>query len=347
MTAVNAGALALSSQATGDWMQASSASQWARVQPYVPLLTLNTTAVGNVGSGEDNLMTFAVAAGLLGTNGWGLEILAAFQCAANANNKTIKLYFGGTGPFMATLATTNPLPDGRIPARVAGEALARHRSQGFGNLGSSPWFLRPQSLQLVKSVVPFMAEENDLFRGLPVEGEVPARVSPPERPAVAQPMKVRFLPRRAVSRYEEWVEEQGIGAAATTFEPDVPVVAGAYCYSTEALTREEDKRIVAGAWDVEFFKAHYTFPAYTLGQARALANPLLEVDWLGLGFALVRTEVFAKIEYPWFNSELIVIDDLRDTTSEDVGWCRKVNRAGYKILLDPSVKVGHLKGVQI
>ena len=126
---------------------------------------------------------------------------------------------------------------------------------------------------------------------------------------------------------------------------NVPVVAGAYCYSTEALSHEEDKRIVAGAWDVEFFKAHYTFPAYTLGQARALAKPLLEVDWLGLGFALVRTEVFTKIEYPWFNSELIVIDDLRDTTSEDVGWCRKVNRAGYKILLDPSVKVGHQKVV--
>jgi len=128
---------------------------------------------------------------------------------------------------------------------------------------------------------------------------------------------------------------------------NVPVVAGAYCYSTEALSRDEDKRIVAGTWDVEFFKVNYTFPAYTLGQARSLANPLLEVDWLGLGFALVRTEVFAKIEYPWFNSELIVIDDLRDTTSEDVGWCRKVKRAGYKILLDPSVKVGHQKTVAI
>ena len=128
---------------------------------------------------------------------------------------------------------------------------------------------------------------------------------------------------------------------------NVPMVAGAYCYSTEALSREEDKRIVAGTWDVEFFKKHYTFPAYTLGQARVLANPLLEVDWLGLGFALVRTEVFTKIEYPWFNSELIVIDDLRDTTSEDVGWCRKVKRAGYKILLDPAVKVGHQKTVVI
>lgn len=133
----------------------------------------------------------------------------------------------------------------------------------------------------------------------------------------------------------------------TLWGHDVPVVAGAYCYSTEALSREGDKRIVAGKWDVEFFKAHHTFPAYTLDEARGLANPLLEVDWLGLGFALVRTEVFTKIEYPWFNSELIVIDRLRDTTSEDVGWCRKVNRAGYKILLDPSVKVGHLKNVQI
>ena len=128
---------------------------------------------------------------------------------------------------------------------------------------------------------------------------------------------------------------------------NVPVVAGAYCYSTEALAKEEDKRIVAGSWDVEFFKKHYAFPAYTLSQARALANPLLEVDWLGLGFTLVRTEVFAKIEYPWFNSELIVIDDLRDTTSEDVGWCRKVQRAGYKIMLDPHVKVGHQKTVTV
>lgn len=128
---------------------------------------------------------------------------------------------------------------------------------------------------------------------------------------------------------------------------NVHVVAGAYCYSTEVLSKEEDKRIVAGTWDLEFFKKHYTFHAYTLGQARSLANPLLEVDWLGLGFALVRTEVFAKIEYPWFNSELIVIDDLRDTTSEDVGWCRKVKTAGYKIMLDPAVKVGHQKNVTI
>jgi alkyl sulfatase BDS1-like metallo-beta-lactamase superfamily hydrolase len=95
-TAVNAGALSVASQATGDWLQASSATQFARVQPYSPMLTANTTAVGNVGSGEDDLMSYAVAAGLLGTDGWGLEVLAGFVCANNGNNKTIKLYFGAT-----------------------------------------------------------------------------------------------------------------------------------------------------------------------------------------------------------------------------------------------------------
>lgn len=137
-----------------------------------------------------------------------------------------KLYFGGAGPFMAVLPGTNALPDGRIPARIAGEALAMHRSQGFGNMGAAPWFLRPQRLQLVKSVVPFEAEETDVFRGLPVPGDVPPRqVASLPKPA-APAVKVRFLPRRAVSRYEEWVEEQGIGAAATSFDADVPVVAG-------------------------------------------------------------------------------------------------------------------------
>ena len=169
----------------------------------------------------------------------GWLAVEAFDAAADANAypaqlereglrpwRPRKLYFGGAGPFMAVLPGTNALPDGRIPAGIAAEALALHRSQGFGNLGATPWFLRPQRLQLVKSVVPFESEEVDLFRGLPVPGDVPPRMSTPLPKPTGQPVKVRFLPRRAVSRYEEWAEEQAIGAAATTFEPDVPVVAG-------------------------------------------------------------------------------------------------------------------------
>ena len=137
-----------------------------------------------------------------------------------------KLYFGGAGPHAATIVTTNSLPDGRAPSLVAGEALSNHRSQAFGNFGASPWFRRPQVLQLVKSVVPFQTQETDLFRGLPVEGALPPRILAPKAPHEPAVVSLRFLPRPAVSRYQEWVTEQKIGSAAVTFDPDVPVVAG-------------------------------------------------------------------------------------------------------------------------
>jgi len=137
-----------------------------------------------------------------------------------------KLYFGGAGPYAATIVTTNALPDGRVPSVVAGEALSNHRSQAFGNFGASPWFRRPQVLQLVKSVVPFEADESDLFRGLPVEGTLLPRAIAPRAPSEPTVVSLRFLPRPAVSRYQEWLMEQKIESAAVTFDPDVPVVAG-------------------------------------------------------------------------------------------------------------------------
>lgn len=106
LNALHDGSLALSSQANGDWLQASSATAIARVLPYTPYVSISTTAVGNVGSGEDDLMSYAVAAGLLGTDGWGLEILAGFLAAANANSKTFKLYFGAT--VIATTGAISP-----------------------------------------------------------------------------------------------------------------------------------------------------------------------------------------------------------------------------------------------
>ena len=63
--------------------------------------------------------------------------------------------------------------------------------------------------------------------------------------------------------------------------------------------------------------------------------------------AYVAQSIQSVFSQTYKEVELIVIDDLRDTTSEDVGWCRKVKAAGYRIMLDPSVKVGHQKTVTI
>jgi hypothetical protein len=59
-------------------------------------LEVNTTAVGNVGAGEDDLMSFSVPANTLGTNGDYLELVAWGSFAANANNKRVRVKFGAT-----------------------------------------------------------------------------------------------------------------------------------------------------------------------------------------------------------------------------------------------------------
>lgn len=59
-------------------------------------LTQNFTAVGNVGAGEDTLMSYTVPANVWGTDGDRLELVAFGTFAANANAKNLKLKFGAT-----------------------------------------------------------------------------------------------------------------------------------------------------------------------------------------------------------------------------------------------------------
>jgi hypothetical protein len=59
-------------------------------------LHIDTTPVGNIGTGEDTLITYTMDANTLNVNGNYLEILAWGITAANANNKRIKLKVGST-----------------------------------------------------------------------------------------------------------------------------------------------------------------------------------------------------------------------------------------------------------
>lgn len=59
-------------------------------------LISNFTAVGNVGAGEDNLMSNILPANSLSYNGKTVRVTAFGYTAANANTKTIKVYFGST-----------------------------------------------------------------------------------------------------------------------------------------------------------------------------------------------------------------------------------------------------------
>jgi hypothetical protein len=72
--------------------------------PVPSVATVNVTAVGNVGGGEDDLMSYSLPANSLSAAGKGVRITASGTTANNSNPKTVKLYMGGTE--IGTLALT-------------------------------------------------------------------------------------------------------------------------------------------------------------------------------------------------------------------------------------------------
>jgi hypothetical protein len=74
---------------------------------------------------------------------------------------------------------------------------------------------------------------------------------------------------------------------------------------------------------------------------------LMEVDYCGMGFMLVKKGVFEQLEYPWFQpetSEFIFGNiTIKDYNSEDVYFCKKCRELGYKVVINLNVRVGHEK----
>lgn len=68
--------------------------------------TTGTTATA-AGTAEQVLATYSLPANALDTAGRRIRVRVAFHAAANANNKTVKLYFGASVITTATAATNN------------------------------------------------------------------------------------------------------------------------------------------------------------------------------------------------------------------------------------------------
>ena len=68
-----------------------------RLQPSVDILTVNTTSACTTESTlEEDLWTYTLPAGTLNTNGKAVRVTAVFDYLNNGNNKTSKIYFGGS-----------------------------------------------------------------------------------------------------------------------------------------------------------------------------------------------------------------------------------------------------------
>lgn len=70
-------------------------------------LTTNTTAVGNVGAGPTDLITYTVPAGQLSADGQVLKLHAQVGMAANSNTKTLTFQFGACTRAVFTATSVN------------------------------------------------------------------------------------------------------------------------------------------------------------------------------------------------------------------------------------------------
>lgn len=72
---------------------------------------------------------------------------------------------------------------------------------------------------------------------------------------------------------------------------------------------------------------------------------LFQVDYIGMGFCYISREVFEKISKPYFDCSWIVNENFKEgekMIGEDVYFCDKAKKAGFKVWCDPTIQVGHI-----
>ena len=83
---------------------------------------------------------------------------------------------------------------------------------------------------------------------------------------------------------------------------------------------------------------------YTYDELDQYDNSFVQIKGGGLGCALIKTDVFEKIVFPYFK---YVVYDNGDVLSEDNYFCSKATAAEYKIFMDTNVRCGHsIRGFQ-
>lgn len=124
-----------------------------------------------------------------------------------------------------------------------------------------------------------------------------------------------------------------------------PVVSGLY--------RMTDLKHYAAVkkWDTEFFKKHGTFE-FIKADELDTTEKYMKVAYNGMGFFACRKGVIENLKYPYFSYPLIEIETedgkvLRDMCSEDVAFCKNLKDAGYDVVVNTTLRVGHEKTLVI
>jgi hypothetical protein len=102
---------------------------------------------------------------------------------------------------------------------------------------------------------------------------------------------------------------------------------------------------VVREWDTEYYSRTGTFHFLTPSEIPESPFP---VAYAGMGFMALTKRAMDSVEYPAFFHEPVEFGgpdgkQIRELVSEDVAFCRNLQKKGYHIMVIPSLRVGHEK----
>lgn len=129
---------------------------------------------------------------------------------------------------LATIGTRFLLPGGGSLHETVREALANHRSQGFGTISRGGGLMPPETFVRLRSIAANETEESDLFDGL---GDIETAGLPwLSTPAAPGPgpgdPELSFIPRPAITGFLQWAERNGVRHLTGALESDIPATRG-------------------------------------------------------------------------------------------------------------------------
>lgn len=83
------------------------------------------------------------------------------------------------------------------------------------------------------------------------------------------------------------------------------------------------------------------YTAAELRQMQEIGTRKVEIHGGGMGCALIRTDVFRRLSFPWYDW-INYIDTNRSVLSEDLYFCEKCKMEKIKIFTDTRAACGHL-----
>jgi len=152
-----------------------------------------------------------------------------------------------------------------------------------------------------------------------------------------------------------WVDSDNIITAQDIkrlIDHDVDICAAWYRQYSDGPIGDHNK---AACGISETINGRHHSRAFLVGEMESLPvneKGLIEVDYAGMGLMVIKKGVFEALTYPWFTGGVKEwVDEngveMADVITDDEGFCKRVKEAGFKVFVDPQVRISHQRMVDV